>query len=155
MAIPISQLRRLLGSDEPDYTALARHGPTILPQLTQLVVDQDEYIAGNAASLAGMIDSNEAVAVLQRAAQSPSAQVRIAAAGAFRHLRRPGASGLIAVLLNDRDKGVRKFAIKAAATRENSALRAKLADLSRKDPSPAIRSLASRAASRGGSIQLG
>src|SRR5262250_975927 len=110
MAIPISQLRRLLGSDEPDYSALARHGPRLLPHLKQLVVDRDE-----------------AAVVLQRAAQSPSVQVRLAAAGAFRHLRRPVASGLIAGLLNDPDKGVRKFAIKAAARRENSALRAKLA----------------------------
>lgn len=147
MAIPASQLRRLLNSDEPDYTAMARLGPAILPQLQQLVADRDEYVAANAASLAGMIDHDTAVAVLQRAARSPSAQVRTAAAGALRQVKRPSASGLIAALLNDRDKGVRKFAIKAAAQRSNSALLAKISDLSKKDPSPMIRSLAGRALS--------
>ena len=155
MAIPTNQLRRLLNSDEPDYTALARLGPTILPQLRQLVADRNEYVAANAASLAGMIGHDQAVAVLEVATRSPSAQVRIAAAGALRHLKRPAASGLIALLLNDRDKGVRKFAIKASANRSNSALLAKIGDLSKKDPTPMIRSLASRVLSQVRKVKSG
>jgi hypothetical protein len=39
---------------------------------------------------------------------------------------------------------VRKLAIKSSATRDNSALLAKIGDLSRSDPTPAVRSLAAK-----------
>src|SRR5206468_13054520 len=141
MAIPTTQLRRLLASDEPDYEALARLGAKILPQLLQLVTGQDEYVAANAASLAGMIDHDQAIAVLERGVHSRSAEVRTAAAGALRHLKLPKASGLIATLLNDRDKGVRKFAIKAAATLPNPALIARVLSLGEQDPVASNRAL--------------
>ncbi|MGR9108000.1 MAG: HEAT repeat domain-containing protein [Gammaproteobacteria bacterium] len=148
MAIPISQLSRLLNSDEPDYSKLARLGPKILPQLAQLVTSNDEYVAANAASLAGMIKHDKALAVLARASRSPSAPVRIAAAGALRRLNHPKVNGLIARLMNDGDKGVRKFAVKAVAGRSNPDLLAKIAEISRNDPSTVIRSIASRLMSR-------
>lgn len=142
MSIPTNQLRRLLSSDEPDYEALARFGAKILPQLLELVAGANEYVAANAASLAGMIDHDQAVAVLERAARSRSAEVRTAAAGALSHVKRPKASSLIATLLNDRDKGVRKFAIKAAATLPNQALIARVRGLAEKDPVISNRALA-------------
>ena len=142
MAIQTAQLRRLLSSDEPNYALLARLGAKILPQLAQLVTGQDVYVAANAASLAGMIDDEQAIAVLERGVLSRSADVRIAAAGALRHVKRPKASALIATLLNDGDKGVRKFAIKAAATLQNPALMARIRSLGEKDPVISNRALA-------------
>jgi HEAT repeat protein len=142
MAIQTAQLRRLLSSDEPSYTLLARLGAKILPQLAQLVTGQDVYVAANAASLAGMIDDDQAIAVLERGVRSRSADVRIAAAGALRHVKRPKATALIAALLNDGDKGVRKFAIKAAATQSSPALIARVRSLGEKDPVASNRMLA-------------
>lgn len=150
MAISTTQLRRLLGSDEPSYALLARLGAKILPQLAQLVADKNEYVAANAASLAGMIDHDQAIAVLERGVRSPSPEVRTAAAGALRHVKRPKASGLIATLLNDRDKGVRKFAIKAAATRQNPALIARVRILGERDPVVSNRALAKSVIGRKG-----
>ena len=145
MAISTGQLRLFLGSDEPDYNRLAQIGPAALPHLTRLVADQDQYVAANAASLAGMIGGEQAVAVLERAARSPSAQVRTASAAALARVKSPRAAGLIAGLVRDPDKGVRKFAIKAAAVRPNAALAAEIADLSRREPVSELRSLANAA----------
>ena len=150
MAIPTTQLRRLLGSDEPNYLLLARLGAKILPQLAQLVTGKDEYVAANAASLAGMIDHDQAIVVLERGVRSRSAEVRTAAAGALRHVKRPKASSLIATLLNDGDKGVRKFAIKAAATLQNPALIARVRSLGERDPVVSNRALAKSVIGRKG-----
>lgn len=146
MTISTTQLQRLLGSDEPDYATLARLGAKILPQLARLVTAKNEYIAANATSLAGMIDRDQALPVLERAARSRSAEVRTAAAGALRSIRHPRAIALLTMLLDDADMGVRKFAIKAAANRGNTALAAKLRTLGARDPSRALRVLALRAA---------
>jgi HEAT repeat protein len=144
MPITLNQVRRMLGSEEPNYGAIARLGPQILPHLMQLVAGANENLASKAASLAGMIEHAAAVEILRRAAQSRSAHVRIAAAGATRRLSHPAASGVIHTLLGDADKGVRKFAIKAAALRKNPALIARMRELSQNDPSPVNRELASR-----------
>lgn len=150
MAIPTTQLGRLLASDEPDYEAIARLGAKILPQLLQLVAGRDEYVAANAASLAGMIDHDQAIAVLERGARSSSAEVRSAAAGALRYVKRPKAGALIAALLGDSDKGVRKFAIKAAATQPSPALVARVRSLGEKDPVASNRMLAQSVIGRKG-----
>jgi HEAT repeat protein len=148
MAISVGQLQGLLNVDEPDYNSLARLGPSVLPHLEQLVASRDEYIAANATSLAGMIGGVRAIAVLERAARSPSPLVRVAAAAAVGRVESPRASALLATLLSDRDKGVRKFAIKASARKKSAALAARIADLSRRDPMPHLRSLATQVRSR-------
>src|SRR5262245_1442892 len=145
MAIPIGRLRQMLSVDEPNYAALARFGPSILPLLEEVLADRSEYVAANAASLAGMIDDRRSVDVLQRASRHPSAQVRLAAAGGLRRVPRPEATAAIASLLNDRDKGVRKFAIKAAVASRNPSLIARVETIGRGDPVPALRTLAARA----------
>lgn len=114
MAVSINVLRSVLSSDEPDYEGLRRLGPSLIPQLQQLVRDRSAYVAANAASLAGMIGGARAAAVLQQAGRSPSADVRIAAAGGLRHLRGANISGLLASLSRDRDPDVRTFALKAS-----------------------------------------
>lgn len=144
MPMPTNQIRQSLKTDEPDYGRLAKLGPQILPQLLELVADPNVYVAANAASLAGLIDHDQVVEVLRRAARSASALVRTAAAGALRHQRRPSVSGLVVALLSDKDKGVRKFALKAAANRPNSAILALVRKISQQDPLAGNRTLASR-----------
>lgn len=148
MALSINQLRLRLGADEPDYPALARLGPAIVPKLVQLVTDRFEYVAANAASLAGLIGGEQAVTVLARAAQNPSPLVRTAAAAALARAKGPQVAGLVAKLLSDRDHGVRKFAILSAAARPNAAFAAKIADMSKRDPQAHLRALAAQALNR-------
>src|SRR5262245_41968971 len=129
MAISLDSVRRLLASDEPDYAAAARLGPQVLPYLLQLVAGSDEGMASKAVSLTGTSEHAAAVRVLGRAAQSRSSVVRVAAAGAARRLRHPAVSEVILKLLGDADKGVRKFAIKAAARRQSPVLLARVRHL--------------------------
>jgi HEAT repeat protein len=148
MAMSFAQVRHMLLAFEPDYPAMARLGPQLLPHLRQLVSGRDKMLASKAAYLASLVDHPQAVDVVRAAAQSASAPVRVAAAGALRNLRHPAAAGAILALLNDRDPGVRKFAVKASAARPNSALLAKVGHISRQDPAPALRALASQVLSR-------
>jgi HEAT repeat protein len=148
MAISIHQLRLRLGADEPNYATLTRLGPAILPQLGQLVTDRSTYVAANAASLAGMIGSEQAVAVLERAVQNQSPIVRTAVAAALARVQGPKAAGLVSRLLTDRDKGVRKFAIRSATAKPNPAFASRISALSKSDPQPHLRALASQALSR-------
>jgi HEAT repeats len=148
MPVTFDQVRHMLLAFEPDYAAAARLGPELLPHLRTLISGPDKMLASKAAYLAGLIDDERAVEVLRNAARSSSAAVRVAAAGGLRNMKRPAAAGVLITLLNDRDSGVRKLAIKSSVTRDNSALLAKISDLSRRDPAPTIRSLASQVVSR-------
>jgi HEAT repeat protein len=138
----------LLDADEPDYAALARLGPQLLPHLKALIATKDEHYATKAASLASRIQDDRAVEVLSDAAKSPSSLIRLAVAGALRNLQRPAAAGVLMRLLNDADVGVRKLAIKSSVIRGNPALLAKVGSLSKTDPMPTIRTLAARAITR-------
>src|SRR5215218_6119681 len=133
MAVTLEQVRRLLMPDEPNYVVAAKLGPQALPHLRALVNGNDQMLASKAAYLATLIDHEGAVAVLGDAARSPSAVVRVAAASGARNLRRASASAVVSRLLNDKDTGVRKHAIKAAADSTNSALVAQLGQIVNKD----------------------
>lgn len=145
MTVDINQLRQMINADEPDYTAVARMGPEVLPALRQFVAGSNPGLAAKAASAASLIAHPGAVEVVRQAAQSASPIVRIAAAGATRRMRAPNMSSLILALTRDSDPGVRKFAIKSAATRpDDRALAARVRELETRDPSPTIRALAAR-----------
>jgi len=147
MAITLKQVMEWLGSDEPNYKAAVKLGVQVLPHLAALVQSNSPEYAAKAASLASFIDDDRAVEVLGIAARHPSPIVRLAAAGGARHMKRPPAANILMALLDDRDHGVRKLAVKSAVIRPNSALLAKIASLGRTDPHPQIRLLASRVAS--------
>jgi HEAT repeat protein len=142
MAVTLEQVRAFLDAEEPNYAVLARLGPQILPHLQSIIASGDEYFATKAASLASRINDERATTVLRDAARHASPRVRLAVAGGIRNVARPAAAGLLMTLLNDRDPGVRKTALKTAATKSNSALLAKIGDLTQRDPSPAVRTLA-------------
>jgi len=146
MPVTLKQVLQWLNSDEPNYRAAAKLGVQILPHLAALVQGNSPEHAAKAASLASLIDDDRAVEVLSLAARHPSPIVRLAAAGGLRHMKRPSATKVIMSLLDDKDHGVRKLAVKTVALRPDSALLAKAAGLGRTDPHPQIRLLASRVA---------
>lgn len=146
MTIHENSVRRLLESDEPNYAAVARMGPEVVPILTRLVAGPNARLAAAAASAAGMVPHPRAADALARAAQSASAVVRLAAAGAARNLQGAGVNRVLHTLLADADQGVRKYAIKAAVARpHDAALVARVRNIHSSDPAPANRSLAQRA----------
>jgi hypothetical protein len=150
MALTRDQVRLMLNPDEPNYVALARRGAEILPHLRELIQGGDPHYAVKAAYLATLIDDDRAAALVRTAAASGSAVVRAAAASGLRHTRRAALSDVVMTMLGDADPGIRKLAIKASIARRTPELLARVAAMSTRDPSPAIRALASRVASGGG-----
>jgi HEAT repeat protein len=146
MSVDVNSVRRLLGSDEPNYPAVVRLGAAALPALTQLIAGANVRLAAAAASAAGMIAHPRAAQALARAARSPSPVVRLAAAGAARNSQGPEVSRVLQTLLADADAGVRKFAIKAAVARPSEpALLARVRSIQSSDAVAANRTLAGRA----------
>ena len=142
-----AQVVDALSGDEPNYAAATRLGPEALPHLAAMVAEDDPLMAPRAASLAGMIGGPDAVAVIDRAAQSARPGTRVAAAAALRSLPPDLAAPTIPRALADADPGVRKQALRAmeaAGLRNDPRLRERLAEISRTDPEPALRDAALR-----------
>jgi HEAT repeat protein len=151
MSVDNNQLRRILNSFEPNYAAITRMGPAVLPALAQLARGSDVGIASRAVYAAGLFNDPRVAGIIAQAARHASALVRLTAADATRNTRAPGVNQTILALTRDSDPGVRKFAIKSAAARPgDAALAARVRALQTSDPSPTIRALASRATRGGG-----
>lgn len=114
MAVTLEQVRNLLESDEPKYSAAAKMGAALLPHLQSIVTSPDEDTASKAAYLASLVNDPRAAQVMQAAARHRSPLVRLAVAAAARTTRVPNAASAVASLTRDRDTGVRKAAGKSA-----------------------------------------
>src|SRR5215207_8790424 len=112
MQLTTEHVRAVLDKDEPDYGLAARLGPDALPHLAYLVEAGDPGLASKATYLAGFIDADQSVAVIERAAISPERVVRVAAAGSLSYLTEVP-SALAVDLLSDPDAGVRYQALRA------------------------------------------
>lgn len=119
-----------LQAEEPDYNEASKLGRSALPLLDTLVRIADPLLASKATYLASLIDDENSISVLKRAAQDSHAEVRLAAAAGARNLksqskrirkrniRKTGAvtdplNQLISTLESDQDLGVRKEAFKS------------------------------------------
>ena len=142
MAITMQQVLMRLDTDEPDYAALSSLGPEAMPHLAVLVRGEDPGIAAKAAYLASLIESDETSEVMAAAAASPHETVRVAAAAGLRNLAPAQAAPTAERLLDDRDAGVRKQALKAVAELGMGGLEVKVRQLSADDPEEGLRDLA-------------
>jgi hypothetical protein len=113
MAVTIDQVRAVLNPDEPNYSQASALGPAALPHLAALVEDSDLLMAAKAAYLASLIPDPRAVEILNRAALSRQAALRVAAASAARNLPAEAGQEILALLGADEDAGVRKTAQKS------------------------------------------
>jgi hypothetical protein len=114
-------IREELRKIEPDFEFIASVGPELFPALFELLEGGDDLMARRAVYTAGMVGTEEAGALIAQAAADPRPTVRVAAAGALRHLVRP--SGLdaeflplvddvLGELLRDPDPSVRRWSAK-------------------------------------------
>jgi hypothetical protein len=118
-----AQVRKYLDPEEPDYKAAAAAlGAEALPVLESLVREAEPLLASKAAYLASLIPDEQATRVLEQAARSDHATVRVAAAAGLQK-RADVPSDLAGELLSDPDAGVRKVAAKAARGRAPSTRR--------------------------------
>lgn len=145
MAVSKKQVLAYLEPDEPDYASAAELGADVLPILDELLDDERPGIAAKAASLAGMVGGDKAVAVLQKAGESADPVVRVAAAGASSSLSATQAAKVLTPLVQDQDVGVQKTALNAAPPKLPSALRKTIEKIDPSTADPAIVALSQRA----------
>lgn len=142
MAVTFDQVKAALDPEEPAYNkAAAAFGAEALPHLARLIASDHSMLASKAAYLAGLIGTDKAVDVIQRAARSGDVTVRIAAAAAAGKLNADSASDVLINLIDDGDVGVQKVALRSVPDTSSPALRARVANLSAGKADSAIRSL--------------
>ena len=140
--VTLDEVRRFIELEEPNYErAAARLGPDALPHLAALALDEDTMIAMKAVSLAGFIGGERAVRVVAEAAEAERPELRVVAAAAAGKLG-DAAEPVLSHLLNDTDRGVRKFAVKAVPARTSGRLREQLEELRENEPDEGVRDLA-------------
>ena len=142
MAITMQDVRARLDPDEVDYGEARRLGPAAIPFLMQLVQGGDPALASKAAYLASLISSDQSTAVLETAAASKEAVVRVAAASGIRNLPDAAAERVLELVRNDPDVGVRKVALQSVARFKSPQLAAKVQKIAEEDSEPFVRELA-------------
>ncbi|MCC5638534.1 HEAT repeat domain-containing protein [Nostoc sp. CHAB 5844] len=147
MPVTLEQILNYLDREEPDYENAAQLGPEALPHLMRLVQGENVTFAALAASLAGLIKSEQSAEVVEMATRHPEPVVRVAAAAALRNLREPPTS-LAIRLLKDEEMGVRKWTLKALEVHRQMDLKPHLQEIAEKDPDITLRQLASQLVNR-------
>ena len=142
MPITKQEVIKRLGADEPKYATLAKMGPDAVPHLAALMNGEDLGLAAKATYLASVIQTEEAIEALTAAAMSPHAIIRVAAAAGLGNVSGRRAIPLAERLLEDKDAGVRKFAVRAASRLGLGALEPKLRTIAVQDNVPALRRIA-------------
>jgi HEAT repeat protein len=116
------QLLAIFAGEEPEYDRAAALGTRALPAL-RAIVETDPKHAASAVYVAGLIGSREALDILAWAARGDDSRLRLHTAGALGEFinrarscdERDAAWEILASLLDDPSKGVRRFAGRAAA----------------------------------------
>jgi HEAT repeat protein len=141
----LEEVRWELDKDELSYPALAaQFGADVLPQLRELVAEDEPRIASKAAYLAGLIHSPGADDVVLLAANSRHDVVRVSAAAAVAVMMPASALPIATKLLADVDPGVRIRAVKSAVNLNAPDLSAKVRRMQLDDPDEAVRSVAQK-----------
>lgn len=115
MPINYAELKAMLDVDEPDYMALVEVAAGAMQHLRKLAASADVSLASKAVSLAGMMGDTDSIGIIGNASKSRSVLVRAAAAHAATMLPdSPQTARMVSKLLDDKDVGVVKLAVRAA-----------------------------------------
>lgn len=142
MPVTMEQVIAQLGPDEPDYLQAAHLGAEVVPHLLRLVQEGDPALASKATYLAGLIDTDQSVAVVDLAARSANPVVRVAAAASLNHFHAIPPSSAT-VLINDQDAGVRRLTLESLRARRPAGFKAKVQEIALTDPDITVRQVAS------------
>lgn len=148
MAITMKDVRAHLDPEEVNYSRARRLGSGAIPFLMELVRGGDLRLASKAAYLASLISSDQSMEVLEAAAASPEAVVRVAAASGMRNLSGMNAERLLDLVKDDSDAGVRKVAVQSISRFKSPQLAAKVQKIAEEDPEPFVRELAASTVDR-------
>ncbi len=148
MAVRFEDVLAVINPDEPDYDSASTLGPDALPHLEKIIRGNDPGLAMKATHLAGRLRDPRAADVLSVAARSADAVVRVAAASAASHLPEEARSRLVLQFLDDEDRGVRKWGLRAVPSRPSADVLAKVDRLSKVEDDQTLRDLSLRIVER-------
>lgn len=132
MAVDMRQVKAALYPEEPDYPKAATQlGADALPHLEVIIGGSDPLLAAKAVYLAGLIGGEKSVPAVLKAARSADPMLRIAAAGAAKHLPTEHTDALLLRLVDDVDIGVQKVAMRSTPATMSDGLRLRVAALSK------------------------
>lgn len=144
MARSAAEPRRQLGDIEPDERTYRGIGRDDVPALTELLHDDESWLAARAVHALSRIDSDDARRSIVRAAESPRAELRVAAAAVAKALPPDTSDTVLAKLLGDTSAGVRKFALRYVSVDNGQAVRNAVAVVDQTDANGRLRQMADR-----------
>ncbi len=134
MPITLDLLRRQLSAIEPNATTYTGIGLSEIPLLEQLLKDPEPWMASRAIFALSKIADDSAVAVIRKAIHDVRPEVRVAIAASTLNLATKDSNTILAELLDDKDFGVRKFAIQSISADNDPSIHAKLQTMEAQDP---------------------
>jgi HEAT repeat protein len=135
----MSQLREQLSAIEPDEHTYEGIGSSEVDLLTELLDDEEPWLAARAVHALGRINDDAAGHAVLTAASKPRLEVRVAAATTAPVLSPQLSDEILSKLLADPEGAVRKFAIKSVSSRNGEPIRRRLRELTAKDPNQRLR----------------
>jgi HEAT repeat protein len=138
----MSELRQQLSAIEPDEHTYEGIGPSEVDLLSELIDDEEAWLAARAVHALSRIDADEARDAIVTAAGKPRMEVRVAAAASAGALPPKGSDEVLSKLLGDSHASVRKFAIKSVSDRNSDAIRRRIREMATTDPDTGLRHIA-------------
>jgi HEAT repeat protein len=137
------EIIKMINLDEPEYEAIVRKfTEDDIPTLIELANHENPAIATKAISCLGLLKNEKALKGLSVAVNHPDPVHRIAAAHSLRNMASiPGSVQLLEKLLEDKDIGVRKFALKTVEAGNIKSLKEKVRVLNQREINPALKTL--------------
>jgi HEAT repeat protein len=138
----MSQLRRQLSDIEPDERTYEGIGPSDVDLLTEMLDDDEGWLAARAVHALSRIDADNARQAIVAAAERPRTEVRVAAAASAASLPPQASDEVLSRLLGDSQIGVRKLAIKSTSDRNSEAIRRRIREMAATDANTGLRRMA-------------
>jgi hypothetical protein len=138
------QVLEILGRDCPPPDYPKDLAPESLPLLETVIAGANQIAAERALLAAAQVAPAAAFSLVEKAALSPKAETRIAAARAAVFLQRDGSTAVAQRLLGDADPGVVKYALRVVEQQQLSNLKPKVERLATESASDLVKSLALR-----------
>jgi HEAT repeat protein len=133
MAMTISELRQQLSAIEPSESTYEGIGASKVDLLTELLDEEEAWLAARAAHALSRIESDRAHEALLSAAESSRPEVRVAVAASAEWLPPEVSDEILSRLLGDSEIGVRKFAVKSTSDRQSAAIRRRVVEIATAD----------------------
>ena len=134
MAFTIDLLRKQLSAIEPNEATYAEIGPSEITLLQQLLKDPEPWMSARAIFALSRIGDETAVATIRKAIADPRPEVRVAIAASAANLTAKDSDIVLAEVLDDKDIGVRKFAVQSISVKNDPRILAKLQSIEAQDP---------------------